>query len=287
MSNFIAVIANERFAPGLVAFLNSYKLSGSKTPIVLIDTGLEKKYPVYTIKKQFSHNRFSSWQNKIAKAEWMYDYSPYLQIELGELLAEVCADEILYLEADMLVLDNIDHLFDYITENNFISVMDDAAAIIDCEAASDLFVIDSAGRYFREGSELRNKYKHHKGWNGGLIGGTRDMYCQMQGCFYEYLEEYEPQYRLLAQSYINQYFIENDIIVRDIGFQYNFSGINEYYEMPELYTIKQYPDGYNVRFMNFPVSIPHFTGKNKPFFSKEKNVMSPVFDFYYNEGRLL
>jgi hypothetical protein len=146
--------------------------------------------------------------------------------------------------------------------------------------------IDNCGRYFIEGSELREKYARYKGWNGGLIGGTKYFYQLLQNFFEKYLPKYESQYRLLAQSLLNQYFIEEEIFVRDIGLQYNFSGINEYYDKPELYIIKEGENGYDIYFNNLPLNIIHFTGKNKPFLVSDINIMTSVFDYYYNKGEL-
>jgi len=275
--NKIVVIANAKFEKGLIAFINSYQLSFMKTPLVIIDTGLKNSYPYETIKKTFD-------SEGIPKAEWMSDASPYLQCQLGD----IDADKIIYMEADMLILKNIDHLFDEITDDCPIAVMDDAAKITYDRKMHGIVTIDNAGRYFNEGSELREKYKYCKGWNGGLIGGTRKFYKDMQNKFSQYLFKYVNQYRLLAQSFLNQYFIEEHIFVKDIGFEYNFSGINEYYGSPQLYKIGWKKDiEIYTRFMNCDISVLHFTGRGKPFLNDDKNIMTPIFNHYYNEGELI
>jgi lipopolysaccharide biosynthesis glycosyltransferase len=271
--NKIVVIANSRFEKGLIAFINSYRKVNMQSPLVIIDTGLENSYPYETIKRY--NNSFN-----FKKAPWMLDCSPYHQLQL----AEIEADKIIYLEADMLLLKNIDHLFDKITcDTMAISVMDDAAFA----TMQGPNYIDNCGRYFIEGSELRNKYARCKGWNGGLVGGTKQFCERLQILFdIQYLSKYENQYRLLAQSLLNQYFIEEKVFVDDIGLEYNFSGINEYYDRPELYGI----DGFNeinaIWFKDVDISVLHFTGKNKPFLVDDKNIMTPVFDHYYNKGEL-
>jgi lipopolysaccharide biosynthesis glycosyltransferase len=146
--------------------------------------------------------------------------------------------------------------------------------------------IDNCGRYFIEGSELRNKYARCKGWNGGLIGGAKGFYEKLQSEFEHYLNVFESDYRLLAQSLLNQYFVLENICVKDVGLEYNFSGINEYYDRPELYNIKEGKYGYDIYFNNLPLSVVHFTGKEKPFLVDNKNIMTPVFDYYYNKGEL-
>lgn len=270
--NKIVVIANSRFEKGLIAFINSYRKVNMQSPLVIIDTGLENGYPYETIKRY--NNSFN-----FKKAPWMLDCSPYHQLQL----AEIEADKIIYLEADMLLLKNIDHLFDEITSDNMaISVMDDAAFA----TMQGPNYIDNCGRYFIKGSELRNKYARCKGWNGGLIGGTKGFYEKLENEFQGYLFEYESQYRLLAQSLLNQIFIQEDISVYDVGLEYNFSGINEYYDRPELYNIKEGENGYGIYFNNLPISVVHFTGKNKPFLVDDKNIMTSVFDYYYNKGEL-
>lgn len=269
--NKIVVIANARFEKGLVAFINSYRKVNMQSPLVIIDTGLSTKYPYETIR------RIPSTLYK--KAPWMSDCSPYNQLQLSEIEA----DKIIYLEADMLLLKNIDHLFDEITNDNMaISVMDDAAFA----TMQGPNYIDNCGRYFIECSELRNKYARCKGYNGGLIGGTKGFYEWLEKKFNEYLSEYEEQYRLLAQSLLNQIFIQEDIAVYDVGLEYNFSGINEYYDKPELYNIKEGENGYDIYFNNLPISVVHFTGKEKPFLVNDKNIMTEVFDYYYNKGEL-
>jgi lipopolysaccharide biosynthesis glycosyltransferase len=271
--NKIVVIANSRFEKGLIAFINSYRKVNMQSQLVIIDTGLENNYPYETIKRY--NNSFN-----FKKAPWMLDCSPYHQLQL----AEIEADKIIYLEADMLLLKNIDHLFDEIDDNEMaISVMDDAAFA----TMQGPNYIDNCGRYFIEESELKNKYARCKGYNGGLIGGAKQFYTDLQELFGYYLEHYESQYRLLAQSLLNQYFIERDISVHDVGLEYNFSGINEYYDKPELYDIiKEGKYGYDIYFNNFPLSVVHFTGKEKPFLVDNKNIMTPVFDYYYNKGEL-
>jgi len=271
--NKIVVIANARFEKGLIAFINSYRKVKMQTPLVIIDTGLENSYPYETIKRY--NNSFN-----FKKAPWMLDCSPYHQLQL----AEIEADKIIYLEADMILLKNIDDLFDEINDNNemAISVMDDAAFA----TMQGKNYIDNCGRYFLEGSYLRQKYARCKGWNGGLIGGTKGFYQLLENRFDYYLEHYENQYRLLAQSLLNQYFIEEEIFVKNIGLHLNFSGINEYYDKPELYTIKEGEYGYDIYFNNLSIGVVHFTGKNKPFLVDDKNLMTPVFDYYYNKGEL-
>jgi lipopolysaccharide biosynthesis glycosyltransferase len=271
--NKIVVIANSRFEKGLIAFINSYRKVNMQSPLVIIDTGLSTKYPYETIR------RIPSTIYK--KAPWMFDCSPYHQLQL----AEIEADKIIYLETDMLLLKNIDHLFDEIITGNddmAISVMDDAAFAV----MNGNNYIDNCGRYFIEGSELRNKYARCKGYNGGLIGGTKGFYEWLENKFNEYLSEYEGQYRLLAQSLLNQIFIQEDIAVYDVGLEYNFSGINEYYDKPNLYRIVFNGKEYEVDFNNKSLSVIHFTGKNKPFLVDDKNIMTPVFDYYYNKGEL-
>jgi lipopolysaccharide biosynthesis glycosyltransferase len=272
--NKIVVIANSRFEKGLIAFINSYRKVSMQSPLVIIDTGLENSYPYETIKRY--NNSFN-----FKKAPWMLDCSPYHQLQL----AEIEADNIIYLEADMLLLKNIDHLFNKIITGNdtmAISVMDDAAFA----TMQGPNYIDNCGRYFIEGSELRNKYARCKGWNGGLIGGTKGFYEWLENKFNEYLSEYESQYRLLAQSLLNQIFIQEDIAVYDVGLGYNFSGINEYYDKPNLYRIVFNGKEYEVDFNNKSLSVIHFTGKDKPFLVDDKNIMTPVFDYYYNKGEL-
>jgi lipopolysaccharide biosynthesis glycosyltransferase len=271
--NKIVVIANARFEKGLIAFINSYRKANMKTPLAIIDTGLENSYPYETIKVDPS--KF----NKFKKAEWMTDASPYIQCLLSKYVE---ADKILYLEVDMLLLRNIDDIFFHIKENNVIGTMDDAAFA----TMQGPNYIDNCGRYFIEGSELRNKYARCKGYNGGLIGGTKGFYEWLEKHFNEYLSEYEGQYRLLAQSLLNQIFIQEDIAVYDVGLEYNFSGINEYYDRPEVYGIIKGKENYHVWFNNKELSIIHFTGKNKPFLVDDENIMSPVFDYYYNKGEL-
>lgn len=270
--NKIVVIANSKFEKGLIAFINSYRKAKMISPLVIIDTGLVNSYSYETIKKTFDGKG-------LKKASWMTDYSPYLQLELGDIEA----DKIIYLEADMLILNNIDFLFNKITDNNFIAVMDDAAYTI-CNSYNKAN-IDSAGRYFVEGSELRQKYKYNKGYNGGLVGATRASYEGLQDCYDYYLQD-ESQYRLLAQSLLNEYFIEEEIPVFDVGLENNFSGINEYYNNQELYELFLIKDGYEVYFNHFPINVLHFTGKDKPFFSNERNIMSSVWEYYYNNGEL-
>jgi lipopolysaccharide biosynthesis glycosyltransferase len=272
--NKIVVIANARFEKGLIAFINSYRKVKMQTPLLIVDTGLENKYPYKTIKRY--NNSFN-----FKKAPWMLDCSPYHQLQLADITS---ADKIIYLEVDMLLLKNIDHLFDEITNDNMaIAVMDDAAFA----TMQGPNYIDNCGRYFVEGSELRNKYARCKGYNGGLIGGSRHFYQLLNSRFEQYLSKYESQYRLLAQSLLNQYFIGYDVPVYDVGLEYNFSGINEYYDRPELYNIvKEGKYGYDIYFNNLPLSVIHFTGKNKPFLVDDKNTMTEVFDYYYNKGEL-
>jgi lipopolysaccharide biosynthesis glycosyltransferase len=278
--NKIVVISNSRFEKGLVAFINSYRRVNMQTPLVIIDTGLENTYPYETIKKTFNGDG-------LKKAEWMTDYSPYLQLELGMIEA----DKIIYMEVDMLLLKNIDHLFDGVTDENAIAVMDDAAY---ATMEGDNY-IDNCGRYFAMDSELRNKYSRSKGYNGGLIGGTKEFYANLQNKYVYYLRNYEHQYRLLAQSLLNQYFIEERIFVKDIGLEYNFSGINEYYSKPELYAIcynciNNKLNSIGLFFNKKQISIVHFTGKHKPFIVEREsdtlNAMQDVWEFYYNNGEL-
>lgn len=270
--NKIVVIANARFEKGLIAFINSYIKTNMESQLVIIDTGLQNRYPYDTIKKEFN-------VKGLKKAEWMSDYSPYLQLELGD----IDADKIIYLEADMLLLNNIDYLFKKIAGDNFIAVMDDAAYTI-CNSWNKIN-IDSAGRYFISGSELSNKYKYYKGYNGGLIGASIESYRGLQSIYNYYLQD-EKQYRLLAQSLLNQYFIEEGIVVNDVGLENNLSGINEYYDYPQLYDIIFYNNKYRVKFNGFDINVLHFTGKNKPFFNNDINIMRSVWDYYYNNGRL-
>jgi lipopolysaccharide biosynthesis glycosyltransferase len=273
--NKIVVIANNRFEKGLIAFINSYRKVNMQSPLVIIDTGLENNYPYETIKRY--NNSFN-----FKKAPWMLDCSPYHQLQL----AEIEADKIIYLEADMLLLKNIDHLFNEIITGNddmAISVMDDAAFA----TMQGNNYIDNCGRYFIEGSELRNKFARCKGYNGGLIGGTKGFYKTLEEYFNDFLVAFESEYRLLAQSLLNQYFIEEKVFVKDVGLEYNFSGINEYYDKPELYNIWFFDKiGYRMSFSNLELSVVHFTGKNKPFLVDNKNIMTPVFDYYYNKGEL-
>jgi lipopolysaccharide biosynthesis glycosyltransferase len=268
--NKIVVIANERFEPGLVAFINSYKKANIKSPLCIIDTGLKNSYPYETTKKNLTNFSYK-------KASWMSDCSPYLQLELGDIKA----DKIIYLETDMLLLKNIDHLFDEININcDCISVMDDAAF-----SSLNYHHIDSAGRYYLAG-ELNRKYSRIKGFNGGLIGGTHSFFNFIQEVYSSYLKQYENQYRLLAQSLLNQIFIEENLIIKDIGLEYNFSGINEYYKDEYLYTCLFNENRWEVIFNGINISIVHFTGKNKPFLVSDKNIMTPVWEYYYNNGEL-
>jgi len=270
--NKIVVIANKRFEAGLVAFINSYIKANMKTPLVIIDTGLQYSYPFETIKKDPSI--FNT-----QRASWMTDSSPYFQLNLGDIEA----DKILYMEVDMLILKNIDDLFYKISldEWQVMSVMDDAAL-----ASTKEFHVDSAGRYFVDGSFQRKRYRNFKGYNGGLVGGSRAFYKYIERMFSIYLSNYEKDYRLLAQSLLNQFIIEENILVYDPGLLYNFSGINEYYDHPEWYKINKNDDGYSLSFLGNKISVVHFTGKNKPFLSDEKNILTPLWDYYYNEGRL-
>jgi hypothetical protein len=190
--NKIVVISNERFEKGLIAFINSYRNVKMKTDLVIIDTGLKGTYPYETIKRDPN-------MAGIKKAEWMIDCSPYQQLLLGDIEA----DKIIYMEVDMLLLKNIDHIFNYISDTNFIAVMDDAAKA-SIESLNNGFYIDSASRYFVEGSELRKKYTYCKGYNGGLIGASKEQYQKMLRAYGLYIIE-EKQYRLLAQSFLNQY----------------------------------------------------------------------------------
>jgi lipopolysaccharide biosynthesis glycosyltransferase len=271
--NKIVVIANARFEKGLIAFINSYRKVNMQSPLVIIDTGLENSYPYETIKVD------SSKFNKYKKAEWMKDASAYLQCEL---INYVNADKLLYLEADMLLLKNMDNVFDDIKENNVIGTMDDAAFA----TMSSKNYIDNCGRFFIEGSPLREKYARCKGWNCGFVGGSSNFYRKLADNYGQLLNRYENQYRLLAQSLLNQYYIVYDIPVYDVGLEYNFSGINEYYDKPNLYRIVFDGKEYEVDFNNKSLSVIHFTGKNKPFLVDDINIMSPVFDYFYNKGEL-
>lgn len=268
--NKIVVIANKRFEKGLVAFINSYRKADVKTPLVIIDTGLEKEYPYETVKSEFKGDG-------LKKADWMSDCSPYLQLKLNTIKA----DKIMYLEADMLILKNIDHLFEYINNINVIACMDDAAkATMEGEN-----YIDNCGRYFIKGSELSKKYARCKGYNGGLIGASKTVYKFLSLFYSAYILDYEDQYRLLAQSLLNQFFIEENIPVTDIGLEYNFSGINEYYDYPELYKVN-FDKNWKVNFNGVDISILHFTGKDKPFFNEDKHVLRGLWEYYYNNGEL-
>jgi lipopolysaccharide biosynthesis glycosyltransferase len=277
--NKIVVISNERFEKGLIAFINSYRNVNMKTPLVIIDTGLKGTYPYETIK--INPEKFLG---NYKKAEWMTDCSPYLQLWLSELVPD--SDKIIYMEVDMLLLKNIDHIFSYISDNNFIAVMDDAAKA-SIESINNGFYIDSASRYFVEGSELRKKYKYNKGYNGGLIGATKEQYQKMLRAYKLFIID-EKQYRLLAQSFLNQYFIDEQIYVKDIGLEYNFSGINEYYDKEWLYDIifNIGWKGPSVLFNNIDISVLHFTGKQKPFLIYDENDLTAIWRFYYNKGVL-
>lgn len=271
--NKVVVISNAKFEPGLIAFINSYKKAEMKTPLVIIDTGLENSYPYETVKKTFNGKG-------LKHAPWMTDCSPYLQLELGD----INADKIIYLEVDMLLLKNIDHLFDEITDTNVIAVMDDAALVIELYNIRNH--IDNCGRFFTEGSELRKKYLRTKGYNCGLVGGTRLFYEKLQNKYKCYLVNYENQYRLLAQSLLNQYFNEEHIFVKDVGLQNNFSGINEYYKFEQMYNVNFENDRWEIEFCDFPINVLHFTGKNKPFLNNDQNIMRPVWEYFYNKGKL-
>lgn len=269
--NKIVVIANKKFEKGLIAFINSYRKVNIRTPLVILDTGLEKEYPYETIKTAFTGNG-------LKKAEWMSDCSPYLQLKLNRIDAE----KIIYLEADMLLLKNIDHLFDKINNINVISCMDDAAKAT-IEGPN---YIDNCGRYFIKDSELYKKYARCKGYNGGLVGASKNVYNLLAILYSYYIIDYENQYRLLAQSLLNQFFIEENISVTDIGLEYNFSGINEYYDNPNLYKVFFNGKSWEVKFNEIDISILHFTGKNKPFFNEDKHVLRDLWNYYYNNGEL-
>lgn len=271
--NKVVVIANARFEKGLIAFINSYRKVKMRTSLVIIDTGLENKYPYQTIKRYPTE-----LHNSYKKASWMTDGSSFQQL----LLSDINADKIINLEADMILLKNIDAVFDEITDNNVVSVMDDAALA----TMQGNNYIDNCGRFFLQGSELRNKYARCKGYNTGFFGATIDFYKKLRTKVDWYLQNYENQYRLYAQSLLNQYFIEENICVKDVGFEYNFSGINEYYDKPELYNIVFNGKDWEISFNKVEPKIIHFTGKNKPFLVDDKNIMSPVFDYYYNKGEL-
>lgn len=272
--NKIVVIANERFEPGLIAFINSYKkakVSTTEFPLVIIDTGLKNQYPYETIKRDASALNFK-------RAPWMTDCTPYLQLEL----ADINADKILYLETDMLILENhFNYLFSLISDDRVIAVMDDAAL-----STFDPLHIDSAGRYFIEGSNLRKMYSRVKGYNGGLIGGTHSFYENLKQEYPYYLKAFEKEYRLLAQSLLNQYLHLENLYVEDVGFEFNFSGINEYYDKEELYKITFDEGTFQVEFNGEKISIVHFTGKDKPWFNDTPNIMRPVWEYYYNKGEL-
>ena len=271
--NKIVVIANARFEKGLIAFINSYRKVNMQTPLVIIDTGLENSYPYETIKVDPS--KFNSYK----KAEWMSDASPYIQCLLSKYVE---ADKILYLEVDMLLLKNIDEVFFHIKENNVIGTMDDAAFA----TMQSKNYIDNCGRYFIEKSYLRNQFARCKGYNCGFVGASKKVYDTLAEEFESFVITYESHYRLLAQSLLNQYFIEEDVPVYDVGLQYNFSGINEYYDKPELYRIVFNGDNWEVSFNNIEPNIIHFTGKNKPFLVPDVNIMTSLFNYYYNKGEL-
>jgi lipopolysaccharide biosynthesis glycosyltransferase len=276
--NKFVVMANEHFEKGLIAFLNSYKTAKIKTPLVIIDTGLLYTYPFETIRIEPEKALVNT--ANVQKAVWMKDASPYLQLLLSDYID---ADKIIYLEADMLILKNIDHLFSYIEEDNFIAVMDDAAY---ATTILDHAYIDSAGRYFKEGSLFREYYKYNKGYNGGLVGASKKAYTDLKKGYEWYINN-EKEFRLLAQSLLNMYFVEEHISVHDLGLPYNFSGINEYYDKPYLYRTEPNEEGIGLQFMGVDISVVHFTGKNKPFFSEENNIGKFIWNAYYNKGVLL
>jgi lipopolysaccharide biosynthesis glycosyltransferase len=162
--------------------------------------------------------------------------------------------------------------------------MDDAAY---ATTILDHAHIDSAGRYFNEGSPLREVYKYTKGYNGGLVGASKKAYRDLKEGFNYYIHN-ENQFRLLAQSLLNMYFVEESISVFDPGLQYNFSGINEYYNNPYLYTTDIHSDStLGIRFMGVEISVLHFTGKNKPFLNEENNQGKFIWNSFYNKGVLL
>lgn len=271
--NKIVVIANARFEKGLIAFINSYRKVNMQTPLAIIDTGLENSYPYETVKVDTS--KF----NNCKKAEWMADASAYLQCELSNYIE---ADKYLYLEADMLLLKNIDDVFFHIKESNVIGTMDDAAFA----TMQGKHYIDNCGRYFLEDSWLRKLYARCKGYNCGFVGASKKVYDILAKEYEGFIDSYESEYRLLAQSLLNQYFIEEDISIYDVGIEYNFSGINEYYDKSNLYNIVFNGKNWEIEFNKVEPYIIHFTGKNKPFLVDEKNIMTPVFDYYYNNGEL-
>lgn len=276
MKNAVVVISNDRFEKGLISFINSYRKTKMKTPLIIIDTGLKNEYPYQTIKK--NPDVF-----KLDKASWMKDASPYFQCELGD----IDVDNIMYMEVDMLLLKNIDHLFNHINEKCVIAIMDDAALA----TVKHKRYIDSAGRYFKKmdfNMGLRAILSREKGFNGGLVLGTKSFYKDLQEKYRDYIEHYSHQYRLLAQSLLNQFFYNEHIFVKDMGLEYNFSGINEYYNEPERYKIEKFCNGYSVLFdKKIDISVLHFTGKDKPFLNDDKNIMRPVWEYYYNKGELI
>jgi lipopolysaccharide biosynthesis glycosyltransferase len=255
MKNGVVLATNDEYFLGLVATINSLKISNPNVGVCVFDTGISeenlnklKEKNIRVVDLKFV-NELLSGKVRFWQGGFMKDFSCFAQ-----LFSWMSGFEnILSLEVDTLVLSDLSEYFEKLETNEFVGSMDDGVAnFLEPKwiwPFRNQITFDGAERHeyltkLRRLTFIKDEKINHGrmdvivnelglenvddylSMNGGVFAAKSDMFKKMSDSFDE-LIPYGQSFEFLAQSYINLFLVKNKIKFYNMGSQWNLSGLND------------------------------------------------------------
>jgi lipopolysaccharide biosynthesis glycosyltransferase len=255
MKNGIVLATNDEYFLGLVATINSLRISNPKVDVCVFDTGISeenlnklKEKNIRVIDLKFV-NELLSGKVRFWQGGFMKDFSCFAQ-----LFSWMSGFEnILSLEVDTLVLSDLTEYFEKLETNEFVGSMDDGvSSLLEPKWVwpfRNQITFDGGERHeyltkLRTLTLVKDEKINHSRMdvivnelrlenvddylsvNGGVFAAKSELFKRMSDSFDE-LISYGHSFEFLAQSYINLFLVKNKIKFYNMGPQWNLSGVND------------------------------------------------------------
>jgi len=263
MSRGIVTAGDAKYYPGIIALINSIKkYHQDEYPISVLDGGLTRQQ-VDTLEEA---------NIVVIKPELIVDLE-HPRYACSNIIFEMDRagyDKILFLDSDIILINDIDEIFNLIEKHKYIGVKDCSDGLYEGRPVEDWRVTPGKKNYF-DGD--------HDMMNSGVVGIDRELFRnKLKPHIYKYEKEVH-NYMMHDQELLRNISNDAGIQYTDIGWEYNavyLRGLRK--SLKELKELK--------------VKILHFAGglKNKPWLPEWKGApkgVEELWNEYYNKGEIV
>ncbi len=261
MDKGIVTAGDSKYFPGIIALINSIR-KYHDYPITVLDGGLTRQQV----------DALELANIPVIKPENIVDLE-HPRYSCSNIIFEIDRagyDQILFLDSDIILLNNISEIFEFIKEYKYVGVKDCSDGLYEGRDPKDWLPLEKGGTNFFMGD--------HDMMNSGVVGIDRELYRnKLKPHIYKYKEEVKT-YQMHDQELLRNISNDANIEYEKIDWKYNAIYLRSLRQ--SLKNLKE-----------IGVKVLHFAGslKNKPWLPEWRGAEEGVEELwkeYYNGGKV-